>query len=71
MNSDVLMWMVGLAVTVIGSVLGIYVRMETKMKELDIRVKGLERTDNAMNEKLDKLMEMINDIRVSIASRHN
>jgi len=71
MNSDVLMWMVGLAVTVIGSILGIYVRMETKMKELDIRVKGLERTDNAMNEKLDKLMEMINDIRVSIASRHN
>ena len=70
MNSDVLMWMVGLAVTVIGSILGIYVRMETKMKELDIRVKGLERTDNAMNEKLDKLMEMINDIRVSIASRH-
>jgi len=71
MNSDVLMWMVGIAVTVIGSILGIYVRMETKMKELDIRVKGLERTDNAMNEKLDKLMEMINDIRVSIASRHN
>jgi len=70
MNSDVLMWMVGIAVTVIGSILGIYVRMETKMKELDIRVKGLERTDNAMNEKLDKLMEMINDIRVSIASRH-
>jgi hypothetical protein len=71
MNSDVLMWMVGLGITVIGSILGIYVRMETKMKELDIRVKGLERTDNAMNEKLDKLMEMINDIRVSIASRHN
>ncbi len=67
---EVVMWLVGLSVTVIGSILGIYVRMETKMKELDIRVKGLERTDNAMNEKLDKLMEMINDIRVSIA-RHN
>jgi len=70
MNTDVIMWMIGLGLTVIGSILGIYVRMETKMKELDIRVKGLERTDNAMNEKLDKLMEMINDIRVSIA-RHN
>ena len=64
------MWLVGLSVTVIGSILGIYVRMETKMKELDIRVKGLERTDNAMNEKLDRMLEMINDIRVSIA-RHN
>ena len=70
MSMEVVMWLVGLSITVIGSILGIYVRMETKMKELDIRVKGLERTDNAMNEKLDKLMEMINDIRVSIA-RHN
>ena len=64
------MWMVGLGITVVGSILGIYVRMETKMKELDIRVKGLERTDNAMNEKLDRMLDMINDIRVSIA-RHN
>ena len=70
MNSDIIMWMVGLGITVIGSILGIYVRMETKMKELDIRVKGLERTDNAMNEKLDRMLDMINDIRVSIA-RHN
>jgi hypothetical protein len=70
MSMEVVMWLVGLSVTVIGSILGIYVRMETKMKELDIRVKGLERTDNAMNEKLDRMLEMINDIRVSIA-RHN
>ena len=70
MNSDIIMWMVGLGITVIGSILGIYVRMETKMKELDIRVKGLERTDNAMNEKLDRMLDMINDIRLSIA-RHN
>jgi hypothetical protein len=71
MSMEVVMWLVGLSITVIGSILGIYVRMETKMKELDIRVKGLERTDNAMNEKLDRMLEMINDIRVSIASRHN
>jgi hypothetical protein len=71
MNADIVMWMVGLGITVVGSILGIYVRMETKMKELDIRVKGLERTDNAMNEKLDRMLDMINDIRVSIASRHN
>jgi len=70
MSMEVVMWLVGLSITVIGSILGIYVRMETKMKELDIRVKGLERTDNAMNEKLDRMLEMINDIRVSIA-RHN
>jgi chaperonin cofactor prefoldin len=60
------MWAVGM----LGGLIGIYVRMETKMKELDVRVKGLEKTDNAMNEKLDRLLEMINDIRVKIAKNN-
>jgi len=63
MSNDTIMWAVGM----LGGLIGIYVRMETKMKELDVRVKGLEKTDNAMNEKLDRLLEMINDIRVKIA----
>jgi chaperonin cofactor prefoldin len=61
------MWAIGM----LGGLIGIYVRMETKMKELDVRVKGLEKTDNAMNEKLDKLVEMVNDIRVKIARSDN
>jgi chaperonin cofactor prefoldin len=61
------MWAIGM----LGGLIGIYVRMETKMKELDVRVKGLEKTDNAMNEKLDRLLEMINDIRVKIARSDN
>ncbi len=67
MSNDTIMWAVGM----LGGLIGIYVRMETKMKELDVRVKGLEKTDNAMNEKLDRLLEMINDIRVKIARSDN
>jgi chaperonin cofactor prefoldin len=66
MNTEVVMWAVGM----LGGLIGIYVRMETKMKELDVRVKGLEKTDNAMNEKLDRLVEMVNDIRVKIAKNN-
>jgi hypothetical protein len=67
MNNETIMWAIGM----LGGLIGIYVRMETKMKELDVRVKGLEKTDNAMNEKLDKLVEMVNDIRVKIARSDN
>ena len=67
MNNQTIMWAIGM----LGGLIGIYVRMETKMKELDVRVKGLEKTDNAMNEKLDRLLEMINDIRVKIARSDN
>lgn len=66
MNNETIMWAIGM----LGGLIGIYVRMETKMKELDVRVKGLEKTDNAMNEKLDRLLEMINDIRVKIAKNN-
>jgi prefoldin subunit 5 len=67
MKNEIVMWAIGM----LGGLIGIYVRMETKMKELDVRVKGLEKTDNAMNEKLDRLLEMINDIRVKIARSDN
>ena len=67
MKNEIVMWAIGM----LGGLIGIYVRMETKLKELDVRVKGLEKTDNAMNEKLDRLLEMINDIRVKIARSDN
>lgn len=60
-----LMWAVGM----VGGLIGIYVRMETKLKELDVRVKSLEKTDQAMLSKLDKMMEAINDIRIALTDK--
>ena len=53
MTFDMIVWAVGS----VASVLGIYMRMEMKLKELDIRVKSLEKTDQQMNDKLDRIME--------------
>lgn len=53
MTFDMVVWAVGS----IASVIGIYMRMEMKLKELDIRVKSLEKTDQQMNDKLDRIME--------------
>ena len=68
------------AVGSIASVIGIYMRMEMKLKELDIRVKSLEKTDQQMNDKLDRIMErndrimeLMNEIRLELkdkADRH-
>ena len=57
----------------IASVFGIYMRMEMKLKELDLRVKSLETTDQKMNDKLDRIMEMVGEIRLELkdkADRH-
>ena len=69
MTFDMIVWAVGS----IASVIGIYMRMEMKLKELDIRVKSLETTDQKMNDKLDRIMELVNEIRLELkdkADRH-
>ncbi|NBW21551.1 MAG: hypothetical protein EBR82_77695 [Caulobacteraceae bacterium] len=53
MEMSVIMWGLGM----LGGLVGIYVRMETKMKELDVRVQALEMTDKAMNAKLDEILK--------------
>jgi hypothetical protein len=69
MTFEIIVWAVGS----VASVLGIYMRMEMKLKELDIRVKSLETTDQKMNDKLDRIMELVNEIRLELkdkADRH-
>ena len=61
--------MVVWAVGSVASVLGIYMRMEMKLKELDIRVKSLETTDQKMNDKLDRIMELMNEIRLELKDK--
>ena len=65
MTFDMIVWAVGS----IASVIGIYMRMEMKLKELDIRVKSLETTDQKMNDKLDRIMELVNEIRLELKDK--
>lgn len=65
MTFDMIVWAVGS----VASVLGIYMRMEMKLKELDIRVKSLETTDQKMNDKLDRIMELMNEIRLELKDK--
>lgn len=65
MTFDMIVWAVGS----VASVFGIYMRMEMKLKELDIRVKSLETTDQKMNDKLDRIMELVNEIRLELKDK--
>lgn len=65
MEMGAIMWGVGMA----GGIIGIYVRMETKLKELDVRVKSLEQTDKAMNAKLDQIINAIHQIALDLKDK--
>jgi len=65
MEMGVIMWGIGM----VGCLIGIYVRMELKLKELDVRVKSLEQTDKAMNEKLDQIIKVIHQIALDLKDK--
>lgn len=65
MTFDMIVWAVGS----VASVLGIYMRMEMKLKELDLRVKSLETTDQKMNDKLDRIMDTLGEIRLEMKDK--
>ena len=65
MEMGVIMWGIGM----VGGLIGIYVRMETKLKELDVRVKSLEQTDKAMNAKLDEIIHAIHQIALDLKDK--
>ena len=65
MEMSVIMWGLGM----LGGLVGIYVRMETKMKELDVRVQALEMTDKAMNDKLDDILKALHQIALDLKDK--
>jgi hypothetical protein len=65
MEISVVMWGLGM----LGGLVGIYVRMETKMKELDVRVQALEMTDKAMNAKLDDILKALHQIALDLKDK--
>jgi hypothetical protein len=67
MTAEIIMWGFG----TIGVLIGIYIRMELKLKELDVRVQALEQTDKAMNAKLDRIIEAIHDVKLDLRDKQD
>lgn len=65
MNQDLILWIGGFVMTLIG----IYVRMEMKLKELDIRVRSLETTDREMLKKLDRIIDAIGEMKLELKDK--
>lgn len=65
METGIIMWAIGM----VGGIIGIYVRMETKMKELDVRVQALELTDKVMNAKLDEILKALHQLALDLKDK--
>ena len=71
-------FLVSEAIIIFGGFIVIYIRVNVKLTELELRLKvsenrlnDVEDTDNAMNGKLDKILEKINDVKIELQHKEN
>lgn len=69
--NEVIVFLVGQAIAILGGLITIYVKTTLKIKELEIRVAMIEKEDARMMEKLDKIERAINNLAIALHNKQD
>jgi chaperonin cofactor prefoldin len=67
--TDMVTFLVGQAIAIIIGLITIYSKITLKLKELEIRVTMIEKEDDYINEKLDKIEKAINNLAIQLQNK--
>ncbi len=67
--NEIVVFLVGQAIAIVGGLIAIYVKTTLKIRELEIRVEMIEREDDYINQKLDKIERAINNIAIQLQNK--
>jgi len=68
---DVITFLIGQAIAIIGGLIAIYVKTTLKIKELEIRVNMIEKEDARMMEKLERIETAINNLAIQLQNKQD
>lgn len=71
MNSNLVMFLVGQAVMIIIGLISIYVKVSLKLRELEIRINMVEKQDDIIAKKLDRILEAMNKLAIQIENKQD
>jgi hypothetical protein len=71
MNTSVIVTIVVQSVLFLGTVIKIHNDVQMKLKELDIRLSAVEKQDDEIYQKLDKMMDLIQEIKIQLERKQN
>ena len=78
MTEGWIIFLVGQAILMVGGLVAIYVRVNVKLTELDVRMKVSEKrlkdvevTYNKMNDKLDTIIQKISNVQIELQNKEN
>ena len=69
--TNVLLFIAGQAIIIIGGLIGIYVKVSLKLKELEIRVNVVEKQDDQISRKLDLITSQLNQLSIQLQNKQD
>ena len=65
------LFIIGQAIVIVIGLIGIYVKISLKLKELEIRVSMVEKQDDNLSKKLDNISEQINKLAIALQNKQD
>lgn len=65
------LFLLGQAITIVIGLVSIYVKVSLKLKELEIRVQVVEKKDDQISEKLDKITAQLNSLCIQMQNKQD
>ena len=65
------LFIIGQAIIIIAGLIGIYVKISLKLKELEIRVSMVEKQDDQIYKKLDHILDQINKLSIALKNKQD
>jgi hypothetical protein len=69
--TDLYLFLLGQAITIVIGLVSIYVKVSLKLKELEIRVSVVERKDDQISVKLDRITEQLNALFIQMGNKQD
>lgn len=69
MNTTI--FIIGQAIVIVMGLIGIYVKISLKLKELEIRVNMVEKQDDLIGKKLDHILDQINKLAIAMQNKQD
>jgi uncharacterized protein YoxC len=68
---NLVIFIIGQSILIIGGLIGIYVKISLKLKELEIRVNMVEKQDDQIYKKLDHILAEINKMAIALQNKQD
>ena len=69
--TQIVVFLAGQAIAIIVGLIGIYVKVSLKLKELEIRVHVVEKQDDQISKKLDVIANQLNQLSIQLQNKQD